>query len=396
MIMFKFLKQTPVQLFLSMLCAMLIGTYFSTTSVRFFMGISVSIKNALMFFLPFIVFFYIAYALATFKKAAPILIILTVLFIVSSNALAVLTVYGVAHLIIDQLCAPFVNNFCAHPSSLTPLFELPVKAFIPTEWTMLCGIICGVYAGYMRDEKVVELLNRGRSFVTFVLKNIFVPVLPLYVFGFVLKLNYDGDLMFLVHNYAKIFLFSIGLILTYLSFMYLIAAQFNLGVFFEFIKNISPASITAFSTMSSAATMPITLTATEKNLESIHADKEYADYIIPISTNIHLIGDGLSISLTALALLYMSGHPLPDFHTYLIFTFWYCIAKFSTAGVPGAGVIVILPVMQKYLYLSPEMTSILTTIYVLKDSLLTSTNVTGNGAFALITYRIFRRLKIIQ
>lgn len=394
--MYKLLKQTPVQLFLAMLCATLAGSFFSTTSVRFFMGISVSIKNALMFFLPFIVFFYLAYALATFKKAAPILIVLTILFIVSSNALAVLTVYGVAHLIIDQLCAPFANNFCAHPSAITPMFELPLKSLLPTELTMIFGIICGVYAGYMRAEKIVLFLNKGRSWVTFILKHVFVPVLPFYVFGFVLKLNYDGDLMFLVQNYAKIFLFSIGLILTYLSLMYLVAAQFNTGVFFQFIKNISPASITAFSTMSSAATMPITLTATEQNLESIHADKEYADYIIPISTNIHLIGDGLSISLTALALLYMSGYPIPDFHTYLVFTFWYCIAKFSTAGVPGAGVIVILPVMQKYLYLSPEMTSILTTIYVLKDSLLTATNVTGNGAFALITYRIFRRLKIIQ
>jgi len=85
----------------------------------------------------------------------------------------------------------------------------------------------------------------------------------------------------------------------------------------------------------------------------------------------------------------MTGQPFPDFSTYLIFTIFYCLTKFSAAGVPGGGVLVILPVAQAYLGLSPEMATLLFTIYVLQDPLITAANVMGNGAFALITAKIF-------
>jgi Na+/H+-dicarboxylate symporter len=98
-----------------------------------------------------------------------------------------------------------------------------------------------------------------------------------------------------------------------------------------------------------------------------------------------MIGDSLSIPLSALCLLMMSGQPIPDISTYLSFVFYYCLAKFSAAGIPGGGVIVILPVVQAHLGLNETMTSLLATIYILKDPILTAANVMGNGAFALLS-----------
>jgi Na+/H+-dicarboxylate symporter len=102
------------------------------------------------------------------------------------------------------------------------------------------------------------------------------------------------------------------------------------------------------------------------------------------------MGDGLSITITAMALLLMSGQGLPSWSAFLMYMMYYCIVKFSAAGVPGGGVIVILPVVRDYLGLDEATTSLLATIYMLQDPILTSANVMGNGAFAMVTHRLLK------
>jgi Na+/H+-dicarboxylate symporter len=139
--------------------------------------------------------------------------------------------------------------------------------------------------------------------------------------------------------------------------------------------------------MSSAATMTFTLAATEKNM----GDEQFAGLVIPATVNIHLMGDALAIPILALAVLSLSGMPLPTFENYLLFAVYFCLAKFSVAGIPGGGIIVMLPILQKYLGLTPEMASLLTTIYIIQDPIFTSANVMGNGAFALLVRKITGR-----
>ncbi|CAO5674641.1 MAG: hypothetical protein HEEMFOPI_00096 [Holosporales bacterium] len=395
----KILKQTPIQLILTVVMAVFFAPHLSVTTLSTFFTISTLLKSVLMLFLPFIIFFYLSYAITTFQKLAPVLVIATLAFIILSNATVVMTVYVTAKTFMDFLCAPLVSNFTLKTSLIEPRFTLPITQIVPTEWGLILAFVIGLFYNFSPVEKFkIKTLNfilKGRERSTYFLRQVFVPLLPLYIFGFVLKLVFDGDFELLIHNYTKIFMFCILLIIFYLFVFFLVANFFSIKKTFSTLKNMLPAGLTGFSTMSSAATMPLTIEAMDKNIKEIDPKSNFAHFIVPISTNIHLIGDGLSIALTALALLYMSGQPLPTFGTYLIFTFWYCAAKFSTAGVPGAGVIIILPVMQKYLHLNPEMIGILTTIYILKDPIITGTNVMGNGAFGLLLYRVFKRFKII-
>ncbi|MBX9696693.1 MAG: dicarboxylate/amino acid:cation symporter, partial [Alphaproteobacteria bacterium] len=114
--------------------------------------------------------------------------------------------------------------------------------------------------------------------------------------------------------------------------------------------------------------------------------------IIPTTVNIHLLGDALAIPLTGLALLWFKTGVMPGFETYAIFTVMFAIAKFSAAGVPGGGVLVILPVLQKYLGMDQELITLMTTIYILQDSIFTASNVMANGAFSMIVERVCRCL----
>jgi len=389
----KFLfKNLPVQLFWCLGIGLIFGDILPDYIISYFYTLSVLIKDLLMYILPAIIFSYLLAALVSFKKQAPLLILSVFVLIILSNAIGVLTSYGTAYLI-----SPFIGNIStAHSQLITnsihPIFNLDIKPLITPEIALMAGILIGMAINFLPvEEKFPDFKSyifKLRNLITVFLRKCFIPLLPFYILGFVFKLQKEGALLTLLENYGKILIIICSLIAIYILFLYLLAANFNVRKAISYLKEMAPAGLTAFSTMSSAATMPLTLEATERNLR----DRSYADFIIPTTVNNHMVGDALSTPLTALFLLFMSGQSFPDLKTYLIFVFYYCLAKFSAAGIPGGGVIVILPVVQAYLGLNEQMTSLLATIYILKDPLLTATNVMGNGAFALISRKIINPL----
>lgn len=385
----KYLKQLPVQLVLCLIAAITFGPYLPLSVTHTIFSASFLIKDVLIFVLPFIIFTYIFDALVGLDKKAPLLIVTILVMVFLSNCVAVSVAYGVG-----QAFLPFLSplksfgSLSASQNELKPLFDLPLPELISPDMAMISGIITGLLAGFLKIQKAQVVADKLHKFVTLFLQKAFIPLLPVYVTGFVLKLQHDGALSTLIQNYAQVFILAISLIGAYIALLYYIGSGFKGEKFVSALKNMLPAGITGFSTMSSAATMPVTLEATEKNLK----DPKFADLIIPSTANIHLLGDALAIPLTGLALLWFKTGSLPDLATYAFFTVMFSLTKYSCAGVPGGGVIVILPVLQKYLGLDQELISLMTTLYILQDSIFTASNVMGNGAFAMIVERVCRFL----
>jgi Na+/H+-dicarboxylate symporter len=382
----KYLKNLPVQLVLCLVVSLFIGPYLSKEVVHYIFSASFLIKDILIFVLPFIIFTYIFDALVGMDKNAPILVVTILLMVFLSNCVAVSVSYGVGQVFFPFLSPMGFGNVGEAKELITPLLNLPLPQIISPDKAMMSGIVIGLLAGFFKVKgahKVAKTLHRG---VTLFLQKAFIPVLPIYVTGFVLKLQYEGSLSVLIHNYAQVFVLSLMLIVTYLGILYYVGSGFRFQKFLEAIKNMLPAGVTGFSTMSSAATMPVTIACTEKNLKN----PLFADLIIPSTANIHLLGDALAIPLTGLALIWFKTGALPDLATYAVFTVMFSLTKYSCAGVPGGGVIVILPVLEKYLGMNQELISLMTTIYILQDSIFTSSNVLGNGAFAMIVERVCR------
>jgi Na+/H+-dicarboxylate symporter len=135
--------------------------------------------------------------------------------------------------------------------------------------------------------------------------------------------------------------------------------------------------------MSSAAAMPLTIIGTEKNAQN----KDLARSVIPATVNIHLIGDCFAIPILAYAILKSFNVAEPLFMDYCIFAFYFVLAKFSVAAVPGGGIIVMLPILENYLGFNAPMLSLITALYILFDPVITCANVLGNGGFALVIDR---------
>jgi len=388
--MIKYLKQLPIQLIISIVASLILGQVLGELIISIFYTISSCLIQVLLFILPIMVFGFIFKALVNIKHGSFLLIALIFVGVTLSNCIALTVAYLFGKTFLPFLGLTFSSDFATNFSSkIVPFVTFNLMPIIKTEKALLLGIISGCMINVLNESNPLKKLGTiGAMYlveaVSFFLQKIFIPLLPLYVFGFCLKLSYDKVLITLFEQYGKVFFLSMILVVAYICILYILGAAGNLKKAKKDMKAMLPAGLTAFSTMSSAATMPVTLQCTEKTTK----DPDLSNLIIPSTANIHMLGDDLTIVITAMSLLSIFGLPWPSPVQFLPFCLSFSIAKLSCVGVPGASVLVILPVLQQHLGFTPVMISILTTIYTLQDSFGTAANVMGNGAFALIIQRI--------
>lgn len=386
----RLLGNLPLRLVLCIVFAFLFGDLLNDTTIRILYTISCVMKEILMAILPIMIFGYIFAAILSLEKNAPILILLILGLVTISNALASLSAYFIGMNILPFVSIAKNVNLATYDGIIT-MFSLGIPQIISPDKTMFVSMILGFIFSYLKIPSVNKFSLRLQDLITAFLEKCFIPCLPLYVLGFVLKMHREGSLSILFKNYAQVFILICIAIIIYIALMYLVANNFSWNGFKKTIKQMSAAGLTGFSTISSAVTMPITIEATEKNI----SNKQFAKLIIPATVNIHMIGHGLSIPITSLTILLIYGHPLPSLEHFILFVMYFCIAKFSATAVPGGGIIVILPILQSHLGFTAEMSSIIIILDILQDAVLTSANVMGNGAFAMICYKLCKKLKLV-
>jgi len=372
-------------LLLSLFIAMLLfGNLVPITAKSFFYAVSLSIKNIIVFLLPLVIFTFLWGSLVALQKRAGKFILLLLILVSFSNFIAILAGYEIGIYLLPIIkfnLAMVDSNLQLHPA-----WNLVLPQIISTKNAIIISIILGLFFAFKPNPYISRIAQIMNDSVIYFLRHYFTPILPLFILGFLFKLEHEKVLSQLIAAYGMIFLLVVCAQALYTVVLYFLAAGFKFRKLWEYMRNMMPASITAFSTVSSAATMPITLVCTEKNLKD---NKMFARTIIPATCNIHTIGSSIGVTILALATLKAFGLPLPDLKNFLTFAIYCTLAKYAVAGVPGGVVIVVAPLLEIYLGFTSEMVGIVTALYLLFDPCGTATNVTCNGAFALIFDKIY-------
>jgi len=242
----------------------------------------------------------------------------------------------------------------------------------------------GMYAGSKNNTYIKTIAKEGYRIVNLLLSKVFIPVLPIFILGFILKSQHDGLVNILFKNFIPLLLIILTMYTIYIGFLYMISKNFIFNDAIYALKNILPAMLIGFSSMSSAASMPILIDASAKNVK----DSNLPRRIIPFITNTHMIGDALAIPLIAMSLYIVEyGHP-PSMYKYFIFSTSYVLTKFASAGIPGGTILIMIPILESKLGFTSEMSSVILTIYLLFDPICTSGSILGNGAFVIIFEKI--------
>jgi Na+/H+-dicarboxylate symporter len=387
------LRSTPFQLLLCILFAGLFGKILPPVFVRSTYTLSLLFIDCILFFLPVMIFAYMFNALIAAEEKGPVLVFSLLGLICLSNAVALCVAYGIGSTVIPHLAMHI--NITEMSSSVHPYFRLPFKHSIRTDFVAITAFVIA-FGCVKTKEKIhkaqwfTEKMHKLQIAIATFLKKAFLPILPLYVLGFMLKMSSEGTLTFLYTEYLPIFALNVVV-----SFCYILAFYKIVSIGYKPVKtlilNMLPAGITGFSTMSSAITMPVTLECTERNVKYHPLSR----MVIPTASNMHMLGDDITITLSALTLIMISGAPLPSFIDFMPYLVGFCIAKLACVGIAGASLLVVLPVLKEHLGFSSEMVSLMTTLYVLHDSFGTFHNVMGNGAFAVFVEKTFKKLGLV-
>lgn len=150
-------------------------------------------------------------------------------------------------------------------------------------------------------------------------------------------------------------------------------------VFRQFFPGIAPAQLVAFSTSSSAATLPVTMEMAEKNLG---VSEEVASFGLPLGATINMDGTALYQAVAAVFIAQTLGMDL-DLAAQATIVLTALLASIGTAAVPSAGIVMLVIILEAVGVPSNGIALIIGVDRIL-DMLRTVTNITGDATVASV------------
>lgn len=156
----------------------------------------------------------------------------------------------------------------------------------------------------------------------------------------------------------------------------------------KFFKGMSPAMIFAFSSASSVGTLPLTLECSEK----LGADREVASFVLPLGATINMDGTAIYQGVCAIFIAACFGIDLSlgDMATIVITA---TLASIGTAGVPGAGMVMLAMVLQS-VGLPVEGIALVAGVDRIFDMGRTVLNITGDASCSIIVSNMERKKEL--
>lgn len=368
-------RKMPFVLLAMIVCLLLVDPILPLQLKQAMYAVSLSLKSLIVFLLPFLIFMLLFKTISQLSQGATTMIVFILIAICCSNFISTMISYQVGSAVYQMDLSMAMPS---EESGLMPAWSFQLPKLIANDHAMFAGILLGIFVPLISRQTADRVSFYFEKSVGFLLK-LLTSIIPVFIVGFIVKLVHDDVLKSIVYDYSLIFLLVAASLVCYIAFIYLLSNGFKFSPFVQSIRNMVPAAIAGFSSMSSAAAMPLTIIGAEKNTPNSPLTR----LAIPVTVNTHLIGDCFAIPIFAFAVMKNFGVAEPAFYSYLIFSLYFVAAKFSVAAIPGGGIIVMLPILEGYLGFTSEMSSFITALYILFDPVITCANVCGNGGFAL-------------
>ena len=226
---------------------------------------------------------------------------------------------------------------------------------------------------------IINLVN-GMNSIFLKMVDLVMKAAPFFVFcllaGVVAKMADSPQEVFEIFKGLgsySLTLFSGLFLLTFVVYPLIVKSLVSKMSFKDFFKNISPAQFLAFSTSSSAATLPVTMECVEEN---VGVPKSISSFVLPIGATINMDGTSMfeGVAVVFLAQLHFIDLTIAQ---QLTIVFTAAAASIGSAAVPSAGLIMMIMVLQS-VGLNPGWVAIIFPVDRILDMCRTVVNVTGD------------------
>ena len=198
----------------------------------------------------------------------------------------------------------------------------------------------------------------------------------------------DPDLLLALLKYAGVVVLGLLLMITF--YCIIVATVIKKNPFW-FLKEISPAQLLAFSTSSSAATLPVTMERVE---EHIGVDKEVSSFVLPVGATINMDGTSLYQGVAAVFIAQALDYDL-TLADQLTIVLTALLASIGSAAVPGAGMVMLVIVLEAIGFPADKLAIGLALIFAVDrplDMCRTVVNVTGDATVAMLVAKSVGKL----
>lgn len=380
------LKHPSFQLIATIVMCSFFYSHINVEIVRFFFTISTILRELLVFIIPFMLFSFLALSLSSIPKEGFFFVIGIMIFVFISNFINILVSGAVGYGLLHGI---HTTDISTTEIVISSLFSFSLPSLVSNPHALLCGVIVGIYNSLCPNKILNIIIKSMHDIILTFMKKIFIPLLPIFVGGFFLKLLFEGKVSCIISKNAQTCIFMCGFLFIYLLGMLYLASGFKTSRAITIMKNTLPATITAFSTMSSAAALPFSLKAAEANTR----DKVLSDAVMPLTMNFHMVGDTILIPIMSMLVMLSFKHPLPGVFEFLMFGLFFICNKFAGGGVPSGTIMVTVPVLQQYMGFDDNMIAFIIAFYGIIDPIATAGNVTANNFFVLFLQKIRQSFK---
>lgn len=367
------------KLILAVFIGLLIGLY----SPESFMNVIVTLKyilgQVIFFAVPLIIIGFIAPSIAKLKSNASKLLgyAITFAYISSIGAATFSAIFG--YILIPKLSIQSTTGSLRELPAL--IFQLDIPQIMPVMSALFLSIILGLATAWTKADLFEKLLDQFQDIVLSLVKKIVIPLLPIFIATTFATLAYEGSITSQLPVFIKVIIIVLIGHFIWLAFLYAISGFISGKNPMEVLKHYGPAYLTAVGSMSSAATLPVSIECAKK---SKVLRKDILNFSIPLFSNIHLCGSVLTEVFFVMVVSQILYGKLPDLSSMVLFIVLLGIFAIGAPGVPGGTVMASLGLITSVLGFNETGTALILTIFALQDSFGTACNVTTDGALALM------------
>ena len=375
------LPRTIIAIALGIVC----GLFFPGWIVRIFLTVNSLFGNFLNFIIPLLILGLVAPGIADLGKGAGRLLLITALLAYGFTLFSGFFTYFTCDLSYPWLLntSDKLSAVADNTVALQPYFTVEMPAVMGVMSALILAFTLGLGMSVIDGNRLKSVMDDFKDIINQVITAVIIPVLPLYIFGIFLNMTNSGQVAGVMNVFLKIIVVIFVMTVVLLFIQFFIAGMVGKKNPLRLFRNMLPAYMTALGTQSSAATIPVTLEQTIRN--GVRPD--LAGFVIPLCATIHLSGSTMKIVACSMAIMLMSGMEI-NFAQFAGFIMMLGIAMVAAPGVPGGAIMAALGLLQSMLGFDETAQGLMIALYIAMDSFGTATNVTGDGAIAVIVDRI--------
>lgn len=337
------------------------------------------------FTIPLIIIFFIVSGLASFGKHSGKMLGWTSAVAYTSTVLAGTLAFFAALIFIPMFGSE--GGHAEEAEGFEPLFDMAIDPLTGVMTALVLAFVFGIGITRTNSETLKSFFDEGKAIIEKMIWKIIIPILPFYIASIFAELTADGTVFDTLKTFGLVLLLAVILHWIWLFVLYSVAGTLSGKNPFKLLKNMLPAYFTGLGTMSSAATIPVTVQQTKKNKVS----SGIADSAVPLCATIHLAGSTITIVLCSVAVMVLTNDlSLPSFGMMMPFILMLGVIMIAAPGVPGGAVMASLGLLSTMLGFDETALGLMIGLYMAQDSFGTATNVTGDGAIALIVNKMMK------